>query len=53
MKDYSDMAWHLENEPEARAEILRASGFEVTEPLEGLCIATIDLADWDAPGDPG
>jgi GNAT superfamily N-acetyltransferase len=41
-----------ENEPEARAEILRASGFEVTEPVEGLCLASIDLSTWDEQGEP-
>lgn len=40
-----------ENEPEARAEILRAAGFEITEPFEELCLASIDLPTWDEQGE--
>lgn len=39
-----------DDEPEARAEILRAAGFEITEPVEGLSLASIDLSTWDEQG---
>lgn len=33
--------------PEARAGILRAAGFAVTEPVAGLCLAETTVAAWD------
>ncbi len=35
-------------EPEARAEILRAAGFDVAEPVDGLCLAETTVEAWDS-----
>jgi len=35
------------DEPEGRAEMLEAAGFEVSEPIDGLCLAGMTVAAWD------